>query len=143
MSWAKNHNTNATIRMAVRADIECGRNWMGATATLADWLDVSPQIIRMRYHDEVLGAPRRAGIVEGCWRFMDYVADRQRAWLERLARQVEAERNQLQLTLPLEINPHVESSGGAHANRVGRHEAELVAARKALGDYRKTRAKKT
>lgn len=143
MSCTQNHNTNDVIRRAVRAEVECGRNWMGATATLADWLDVSPQIVRMRFRDEVLGEPRRAGIVEGCWQFLDNIARRQRLWLERLDRDIQARRDDLQMILPLETNTHGRSGPVSAANRVARAESELARAHRAMADFRQARAKKT
>ena len=63
MSCANNTNSvtiNDLFRKAVRAEVECGRNWMGATEALADWLGVSPQIVRMRCRDEVSAWVRSA-----------------------------------------------------------------------------------
>lgn len=98
---------NDMIRRAVRAEIESGANWQGATARLADFLDVSPRMIRARCRDEFVGASRRKrDLVEGCWAFLEMVAKRQAAWVERLARDITARRDRSQLTLPLEMPAH-------------------------------------
>lgn len=129
---------NDLIRKTVRAEVECGRNWMGATAALADWLEVSPQIVRMRYRDEVTGPPRRSGIVEGCWRFLAYIQAREEVWLERLARDIELRREELQLSLPLEPMNGKNPLGG-DARRVARAEVEMASAKKAMAAVRRTR----
>lgn len=95
---------NDMIRRAVRAEIESGNNWTGATAALAGFLGASPRMIRARCREELFGASRmKRDLVEGCWAFLAMVAARQAAWVEQLAGDVERRRDRLQLSLPLEF----------------------------------------
>lgn len=96
---------NDVIRRAVRAEIKGGNNWMGATATLALYLDVSPRMIRARCKEELVGASRlKRDLVEGCWDFIEMVARRQAAFAEGEIKDVARHRGRReQLMLPLHL----------------------------------------
>jgi hypothetical protein len=88
----------------VRAEIKSGSNWMGATAELARYLDVSPRMIRARCREELVGPSRmKRDIVEGCWTFLDMVAKRQLEWFGGIARDVARRADRQQLMLPLDL----------------------------------------
>lgn len=90
MSCTESSSTNAILRRAVKAEVECGQNWMGATSTVAAFLGIPTRTVRARCRDELTGAPRRhLNLEEMCWAFLDAVAKRQRAWLRRLEDEIE------------------------------------------------------
>jgi hypothetical protein len=112
---------NDMIRRAVRAEIDSGANWMGATAALAAHLDVSPRMIRARCREELVGPSRmKRDLVEGCWSFLDMIAKRQRAWVDQLAGDIERHRVRRQLTLPLEFGSGTPVAGSLPPKRNAR-----------------------
>lgn len=138
MNWTNNSTTlNDVLRKAVDAQMRCRKNWMGATMTVADYLGVSPQLVRRRYYDEVTREPksRNSLLAAKCWDFLAMVAQRERAWVENLALEVEQNRLRLQLGLPLEGTVNAQSDGKSAARCVGRDEADIAAARQALGEF--------
>jgi hypothetical protein len=146
MNCANNHNSvtfNDLIRRCVRGDMRDGRNMTGAIANVADFMGMHPRTVWLRYQDELTGEPRRAaGLADGLWRFLEAIHARERRWLERLERDIEQERNRLQLTLPLEPMNGARPRGGMGigANGVARAEGDLAAAKKALADFSRARA---
>lgn len=89
MSCTERSSTNTALRRAVKAEVECGQNWMGATSTVAAFLGIPTRTVRARCRDELTGTPRRHhNLEEMCWHFLDVVADRQRAWLRRLEEEI-------------------------------------------------------
>lgn len=117
-------SVNDVIRLAVHACIRSGNNWTGATAEIADYTGCSPDIIRMRCRDRVTGAPRHRNLEDRCWSFLQLVADRQRAALERLENDIKTRRVR-----------DVESDHRAGANAL----AHLARANDALADFDEAR----
>lgn len=121
LSWSKNTNSdeigiNDLIRSAVRAEIKCGNNWIGATAALARWLDVSVGMIRARCKDELTGPPRvKRDLIEGCWGFKGDVARRHAAEAARLRDAVSKRDDRLQLELPFDAPTRVISAADTGA----------------------------
>ena len=137
MSWPETaNNVNEVLKQAVRVQTRCGSNRTGAIATIAEFLGVSPQIIKMRINDEIVGHPRSKKLIsDRCWTFMALILERERAWVERLAAEVEQNRLQLQLSLPFEGNANVPRNQKVAADRVSRDEADITAARRALAEF--------
>lgn len=121
LSWSKNTNSdeigiNDLIRSAVRAEIKCGNNWIGATAALARFLDVSVSMVRARCKDELTGAPRvKRDLIEGCWRFKADVARRHATEAARLRDEVRKRDDRLQLELPFDAPARVTPAADAGA----------------------------
>ncbi len=139
------NSVNDVLKRAVMVQARCGQNRTGAIETLAAWLGVSSRIVKMRINDEIVGEPRSKGLLAArCWDFLDMIAQRERAWIESLAVEVEQNRLRLQMNLPLDRNSNGirKGDGNAAARRVERDENELAAARRALASYRsmKTRS---
>jgi hypothetical protein len=138
------NNVNDVLRKAVKAQTRCGSNRTGAIATIADWLGVSPQIIKMRINDEIVGQPRcKKLLADRCWEFLAVLAQKERAWVEHLALEVEQNRLRLQLDLPLEGTPNAKSRRKSAARRVARDESDIATARRALADFEKIKRQRS
>jgi len=132
------NNLNTVLAKAVQAQTRCGSNRTGAIATVADFIGVSPQIVKMRINNEIVGEPRSKKLLAAkCWDFLDLVARRERAWVENLALEVEQNRLRLQMNLPLDRTDNGKSPGRSAADRVATDEAEVAAARRSLADFEK------
>lgn len=132
------NSVNDALRRAVRVQTECGSNRTGAIATVAAWLGVSPQIIKMRINDEIVGQPRSKGLIAArCWEFLAMVAQRERAWAENLAIEVEQNKLRLQLNLPLEgtVNGTIQSIRSADEHRLDPSKGQLEGARRKLAEF--------
>jgi hypothetical protein len=138
------NNVNDDLKKAVYVQTKCGSNRTGAIAIVADWLGVSPQIVKMRINDEIVGEPRSKGLLAAkCWEFLAMVAQRERAWVETLAAEVEQNRMRLQTDLNFEDRkPGDSSNRNVDARRVFRDEADVAAARRALDEFENVRARK-
>ncbi len=146
MYWPESaNNVNDVLKRAVRVQTRCGSNRTGAIATVAHWLGVSPQIVKMRINDEIVGEPRSKGLLAArCWDFLAMVAQRERAWVESLASEVEQNRLRLQLDLPLdEGNPNAAGDKRSSAGQVASNESDLANARRALADFEKLKQQAT
>ena len=142
MYWPESaNNVNDVLKRAVRVQTRCGSNRTGAIATVAHWLGVSPQIVKMRINDEIVGEPRSKGLLAiRCWDFLAMVAQRERAWVESLASEVEQNRLRLQLNLPLDegtMDANSQSNGRSDADRVADSEARVASMRRKLADFEK------
>lgn len=141
---ASTNSLNMVLKRAVHVQTKCGANQKSAIATVADWLGVSPQIVKMRINDEIVGEPRSKGlIVDRCWDFLAMVAQRERAWVESLAAEVEQNRLRLQTDLNFEDRKPSASTGnrGVTARRVHRDEVSVAAARRALEAFETVKAR--
>lgn len=128
------NDANSVLKHAVAVQTKCGSNRTGAIATVAAWLGVSPQIVKMRINDEVVGPPRNKQLVDRCWGFLDMVAQRERAWVESLAHEVEQNRLRLQPDHPLEGIMNAESHRTLAVRRAARGATHVAAARRALAE---------
>lgn len=138
----QNFDINDLFRACVRAEMKAGpRNESGAMATVATSVGVSALTVRLRCRDHTIGVPRKKHIRERCWAFLDSIAERERAWAERLAEVVERQRQDLQLILPLEGTNDAASNSRSIPGTVARAEGSVAAARRAAGDYARERAK--
>lgn len=142
MSWPDlaNSEINDLFRDCVKAEMKAGpRNQDGAMSAVAAFIGVSPQLVKLRFYDHVTGVPRKKHIRERCWAFLDRIAERERAWWERMAETVEQQRQSLQLTLPLEGTPNAARDSRSVARRVARAASEVAAMDRAAGDYARAR----
>jgi len=149
VSWPDSANSeiNDLFRDCVRAEMKAGpRNQDGAMSAVAAYVGVSPQLVKLRYFDHVTGRPRKKGIRERCWAFLDAVARKEREWADRIAAEVERQRAEvdLQLTLPLTGAEH---DVDTRRQRIvaARHrvvESALESADRAAGDYARAKAER-
>lgn len=137
------NNVNSVLRQAVAVQSRCGNNRSSAIATVAAWLGVSPRIISMRINDEIVGQPRSKSLLaDRCWDFLAMVAQRERAWVESLAAEVEQNRLRLQTDLNFQDRkPSASGNRGANARRVSRDEVGVAAARRALDEFATMKAR--
>jgi predicted DNA-binding ribbon-helix-helix protein len=95
MSCTDPNDFNVLLRRAVRAAEKCGQNATGARADVAAFVGLSANTVGMRVRGEITGPPRRRQSLEDrVWAFLDMVASRQRAWLQRLEAEIEQKRAQ-------------------------------------------------
>lgn len=140
---------NDLFRDCVRAEMKHGpRNESGAMSMVAQAVGVSPLTVRMRCRDLTTGRPRKKGIRERCWSFLDAIARKERAWADRLAAEIERQRDEmeaeLQLRLPLEGNENgLGRDVGIVAKRLRAAERSLELADRATGDFARARRKET
>lgn len=141
MSWPElANNVNGVLKTAVKVQSRCGDNRSKAIATVAHWLGVSPQIVKLRINDEIVGEPRSKNLLEEkCWDFLAMVAQRERAWVESLALEVEQNRTKQ----PLEGRPNaVDSNQTSAARRVARVQNDLAVARRELDEFERVKSQR-
>lgn len=137
MNWPElANNVNDALKRAVQVHARYGSNRSGSIAAVADYLGVSPQIVKMRINDEIVGEPRSKGLLAArCWEFLAMVAQRERARAESLALEVEQARLRLQLNLPLTGQANAQSVDDTAARRVALQESDLATARRSLAEF--------
>lgn len=142
VSYQNFDNINDLFRDCVRADMKAGpRNECGAMATVAAHVGVSPLTVRLRCRDRVVGKPRKKGLRERCWAFLDRIAEAERAWADTLAEKTARQRLELQLNLPLEGTNNVAGRDQLAARRLDLAESDVANARRALMEFERAKRK--
>ncbi len=132
---------NRTLEECVRIDVLSGSTSGGAIQRLAEFLGISPSIVRYRIEGKYTGAPRNPTLLARCHEYFDEVMNRRHAQTHRLAREIHALR-QLALPLESETNEPDPERERLVAKHLWAAEGALASARRGASDYQRARAKK-